>query len=830
MKIRNKVAIIMFTSLLFLIIISYIVINKYLLANLKHTEINTITYKLNECETLIRNNILNLEAINRDWSAWNDTLDFVKNKNKNYIDTNLNESTLGDLNLNIFVILDNNKNIKYIKYYDSFDKNNSEMPKSLLYYIEKEKNLLCNHENLRSSTSALICIDGRPAIISSLPITDSTYKTPKAGALIMGRFLDKSFIEMLQGIFSCNISIKPITSLQKSDTGLIVNNVAFNKSASGIIKTNVFPANENIIKGYSILKGVDSSPLLLLELQMDRSQYKEGVRSLKLFSTLLVLCTFILFIICNILLKIFIIYPIEDISNGIKNINLKNNFFNKLKVKRNDEIGNLAQTTNNMLIKIEDSNKIIYENEKQLSMVLQGANAGFWDWNIKYDYVNLSKRFYSILGYEPEEIHPNLKFLTSLIHEEDLAYFSSLFKQNLSKIRDSVVIEHRVLTKGNKYKWILTQGKVVEYDSCNNPIRMAGIITDIDDKKLSEEQLKYLTYYDKLTGAFNRGYYEYNLSKLNHCTELPISIIIGDINGLKITNDTFGHEQGDKLLKEAANILKSSIGSSGLVYRWGGDEFVIILKNTDETMAEDICKRIKLNCKDKDIQSIKVNIALGYATKYTMNTDLNCVIKEAEEKMYRNKLLEGESCRNSIIASLTKTLWEKSHETEEHGLRIYSICERIGTKLSLTSSQLDDLYILAKLHDIGKIAIPDHILNKPGPLTDKEWEVMKTHSEIGYRIACSSQDLNPIAYEILTHHERYDGTGYPKGLKGEKIPLLSRLLSIVDSFDVMIHDRPYKKALSFDEAIEELRRHAGTQFDPDLVEICIEVFQELTSH
>lgn len=194
--------------------------------------------------------------------------------------------------------------------------------------------------------------------------------------------------------------------------------------------------------------------------------------------------------------------------------------------------------------------------------------------------------------------------------------------------------------------------------------------------------------------------------------------------------------------------------------------------------------------------------------------------------MHRNKLLEDESSRNSIISSLGKTLAEKSNETEEHAERIRYYCDKISMILNISTSQKDKLNLLAKLHDIGKIGIDDKILNKKGKLTAEEWEVMKTHSDIGYRIASSTPDLRHIAYHILTHHERYDGTGYPKGLKGEEIPVLSRVISIVDAFDVMTNERPYKEAMPIEESVEELKRCAGTQFDPGLVDVCIQAFTE----
>jgi HD-GYP domain-containing protein (c-di-GMP phosphodiesterase class II) len=155
---------------------------------------------------------------------------------------------------------------------------------------------------------------------------------------------------------------------------------------------------------------------------------------------------------------------------------------------------------------------------------------------------------------------------------------------------------------------------------------------------------------------------------------------------------------------------------------------------------------------------------------------------------------------------------------------MHRLCIKVGKKLGLGDAMIDELALLAVLHDIGKIAIPDHVLNKPDKLTEEEWKTMKTHSEIGFRIASESPDLSHIAYSILTHHENYDGTGYPKGLKGKEIPIISRIISILDAYDVMTHDRPYKKAIETEAAILEIRRCSGTQFDPDLIELCIAVF------
>jgi HD-GYP domain-containing protein (c-di-GMP phosphodiesterase class II) len=169
-----------------------------------------------------------------------------------------------------------------------------------------------------------------------------------------------------------------------------------------------------------------------------------------------------------------------------------------------------------------------------------------------------------------------------------------------------------------------------------------------------------------------------------------------------------------------------------------------------------------------------------------------------------------------------RTLRERSHETGQHTQRLRRLVMELGHAIGLTESQLDELSLLAALHDIGKIGIPDDILMKPGPLSAKEWKVMLKHAEIGFRIAQSFHALAHISDAILAHHERWDGTGYPQGLKSDRIPLIARILSIVDAYDVMTHGRSYQKPVSPGQALEELRAKAGTQFDPELVKIFVD--------
>ena len=302
---------------------------------------------------------------------------------------------------------------------------------------------------------------------------------------------------------------------------------------------------------------------------------------------------------------------------------------------------------------------------------------------------------------------------------------------------------------------------------------------------------------------------------------------MGDSNGLKMVNDVFGHEEGDKLLKSIAEIFKSICVDDDIIARVGGDEFALILPCVSQEKMNLIISKIKQMCKVGIGDPISTSIALGAAIKTKKNQSIEEVYKLAEDRMYNNKLVESKSIRSSIIASLKKTLEERTHETEAHAQRLKELSTKVGKIMDLYDSELDELALLAMLHDIGKIAIPDYILEKPSSLSEDEWKIMKSHCQIGYRIAVASPELAHIASLILSHHESWDGTGYPQGLKGEEIPLLSRIIAVVDSYDAMTNDRPYHAAVASETALRELERCSGTQFDSCIVETVIEVISNI---
>ncbi|MFW5736831.1 MAG: diguanylate cyclase, partial [Halanaerobium sp.] len=278
------------------------------------------------------------------------------------------------------------------------------------------------------------------------------------------------------------------------------------------------------------------------------------------------------------------------------------------------------------------------------------------------------------------------------------------------------------------------------------------------------------------------------------------------------------HQKGDQLLIKTAELLKKSTRSSDLVARWAGDEFVIVLPHTSEAEMEKIIKRIQKNCEQTEDQEIMISLAIGAAVKKDQNDDIFDVFELADKKMYQKKVSQSREAKKRIISNILSALEKKSYEDKFHLKRMKKNAAAFADYLNLNKTEKNKLINLAELHDIGKIVISEKILIKNKKLTKKEWEKIKEHSEIGYKIAAASKEFASLAKTILHNHEHWDGTGYPEGLKGEEIPYLSRIISIIEAYDIMINKNVYAKKLTKKEALAELKRTAGSQFDPDLTQ------------
>ena len=351
---------------------------------------------------------------------------------------------------------------------------------------------------------------------------------------------------------------------------------------------------------------------------------------------------------------------------------------------------------------------------------------------------------------------------------------------------------------------------------------LLSIVRNISDRKKAEKEILYLSYHDQLTGLYNRRFYEEEMRRLNSERWIPVALIIADVNGLKLINDAFGHMAGDILLQKIASALKRECPSNGIISRIGGDEFVILLPETNEDEGKRIVERIKSAIKYEKTDNIILSISLGIAVKQNKFEDIDEIFKKAEADMYRYKLSESSAMRRQTIDLIMNSLYERSSIELNHGKRVSEISEAIAAAMKFEKEHIEQVKIAGFIHDIGKISINKNIINKSESLNEDERHEIMRHSEVGYQILRSVNEFSRIANYVLEHHERWDGQGYPKGLKGNEISIEGRIIAVADAYAAMTSDRIYSKALSKEAVINELNKCSGSQFDPKVVEIFIE--------
>jgi diguanylate cyclase (GGDEF)-like protein len=330
---------------------------------------------------------------------------------------------------------------------------------------------------------------------------------------------------------------------------------------------------------------------------------------------------------------------------------------------------------------------------------------------------------------------------------------------------------------------------------------------------------------DGLTGLANRRELMLDLARmLRRGVEEPSTLVFFDLDGFKGYNDNFGHGAGDTLLARLASALSDSVAGVGTAYRLGGDEFCVLycgdVTREDEAVARAAAALVEIG------EGFSISSSYGLVSLPREASTPSAALRLADDRMYGHKSSQRGSPSSQGRDLLMQVLREREPELEEHVDDVGLLALAVGRRLGLDVEALDEIARAAELHDVGKIAVPEAILRKPGPLDDAEWEVMRQHTIVGERILAAAPSLRPVGRLVRSSHERWDGNGYPDGLAGERIPLGARIIAVCDAFDAMRQTRPYAASLSEDEALAELHRCSGTQFDPWVVEVFTAVLKD----
>ena len=394
---------------------------------------------------------------------------------------------------------------------------------------------------------------------------------------------------------------------------------------------------------------------------------------------------------------------------------------------------------------------------------------------------------------------------------EVLALGRSLDRTQLCQLRSSDGTSRRIES---------TASPVVHDDG--SVLGAVLVFHDYTEKNRRQEEIEFLNTHDPLTGLFNRRFFDQVMDRYSKKPDRSFALAMADVNGLKLTNDAFGHLAGDRLLKHVGDILLRESRPSDVAVRIGGDEFVLILPDTDPKSAEQLVDRITQAMAAEKPDGIRISLSIGIAMRDASSPEVDRVFREAEDRMYRNKLAESTSLRSRTIEIVMTTLFEKSEQEMNHSRRVGELCRVMAEHLGFDADSVSQMQIAGLMHDIGKIGVDEKCLNKKDPLDDDEWREMRRHPETGFRILSSVREFSEIARFILEHHERWDGTGYPRGLSEEEISLQARIIGITDAYEAMTSTRPYRKAMKEEDAVLVLEKGAGFQFDPVIARTFVE--------
>lgn len=793
MTLRQKTLLIISLAITTLTVVLFLSANTILLGGFSRVENQEMSLNLDRASNAILVEMASVAHLVEDWSI--EEVQFPAGFRS--------PSLFQAQQLNLIALFDADRKLIDGALFHKNTKTFSPLPESFLPRLHSE-NVLAIPSLPGKPARGLFMLPDGPVLVAFHPVAEGKTKQGLRGYLMLGRFLDDSVLARISETTRLSLQVEPYRTRGLSpDFSLAVQNLS-EKGAAWIA-----PLDETRIAAYSVLTDLSGSPGLILRVTSPRTGFLQGQVTVQYFSVLLIIFVLLFGIISLFALEKTILSRLSQLNQQVFAVAKRNEPSLRVQVPGQDELSRLADSINKMLSSLE-----LVQNElKESDAATRALIEGLPDFLLRIDRKGTILDFRSsrdriaatpanlLAGNSIEDVYP------ASLAEKILAASNQAFEANLTQH-----FEHEMTTGHH------TTHLEVRITPINENEAIA-ILRDFTELRQLEKSLQFYNLRDTLTGLYNRTYWDEKAASLSSWDDCPVGIILCEIDEINVIRDSLGIEHANSLLVATAGALRASLPVDSVLARTGTDQLAILLMAPTEQELEKFCRKIRqeVDRSGKNEVQFQFGVSLGSSMGIPAETDLQEIFQIAQSRLHREKLSHSQASRNKLFRSLQTALETRDFITHQHAARLWALGKALAKEAGLPDKRLRAFKLLTQFHDIGKIGVPDELLFKQKTLTPSEKKHMKLHVEIGHRIAQAIPDLFPIADILLKHHEWWNGEGYPLGLKEEEIPLECRIFSIVDAYDAMTNDRPGRKAMSAKEAAAELRRCAGSQFDPVLI-------------
>ncbi len=811
MKIKSKILLMLAIFGVCFILLSNYIFNRVSREYLESQEINQFKTISRTLDLFLNDKMEGYLGTVNNWSHWDEAYAYMNGQNPTFIESSVLDDTFKDLGISIFIIFEEGSGLKTSLFFDFDSMKVTGFPDDFSF-----DELMGMNENT-SDIASFYKVGDSFFIGASSEITDTARKKTGKGRLFIGRQIDDEIIGALENIIGGKVSASLVNTGKDQAAGAILPK----KYESGFFLQYAGMSHDKNTMSMAFYIPVVSGDgnMIRFSAQKPRSLFTDGMGHVEKFILVYTLIMLGLVMVTNLMFREYLSKPFDLLMNEVKDIDIAKDKNTRLEIHGRNEFSFLRQSINSLLGRIEKEQDV----KEKLQAILNSVG----DAVITIDEMGCITF-----------MNPAAEMLTGSLMDEARGHsYETVF--NLvngiteEKLDNPVkkAFKHKGAAEFSSNAILISKdGTEIAIEDTAAPIinesgTIIGIVLVFRDCRAKIEEKKhveYLSFHDHLTGLYNRRFFEEELKRLDTDRNLPLSIVYADVNGLKTVNDSLGHQSGDLIIQKASEVLSRECRADDIIARTGGDEFIILLPKTSAEGADAIVKRIQQAVEEQQVMGMKLSIAFGSATKDNDTQNVLNILKISEEVMYLEKAHNSSSKRSAVLKKILDALRLKSPREEAHSRRVGLICADIATAYGLTSDKVNELRIAGELHDIGKLAVDEFALNKTGIMTDVETAQFKSHSETGYLILGTTSEYFSIAEHIRSHHEKWDGTGYPKGEKGNDIPWNSRVIALADSYDAMTSGLSQTAACSAADTAAEIKRNAGTQFDPEMARFFVE--------